>query len=85
MRDSEFEALLAKLREAMAKLSPQQLDALKRETAIDWAYGQLMATTNHREGVTRETIAALYDAKHQVCLCGATRSGGHRPGCQSLG
>lgn len=54
------------LRRAKAEfdaLTPEQQAAYCRDQAIDWAYGQLMATTRHRTGVTRELIAAEYDKR----------------------
>jgi hypothetical protein len=55
--------LMRRAREAFDALTPEQQAAFRREQAIDWAYGQLMASTNHREGVTRELVAEQYDKR----------------------
>lgn len=51
-------------REAVARfeaLPPETRAAHRREQAIDFAFGQLKATTRHGAGVTRERIAEIYD------------------------
>ena len=55
-------ALLKSAREAFAGLTPEQQAAHRRHQAIDFAYGNLMCSTNHRNGVTRERITEIYDA-----------------------
>lgn len=62
---TDLEAALVRARAAFDALTPEQQAAFRREQAIDWAYGQLMATTSHREGVTRERIAEIYDARER--------------------
>jgi hypothetical protein len=62
-KDGELYWLMRRAREAFDALTPEQQAAFRREQAIDWAYGQLMASTNHREGVTRELVAEQYDKR----------------------
>jgi hypothetical protein len=57
----DLDAILRRAREAFDALTPEQQAAHRREQAIDWAYGQLMATTRHRTGITRELVADAYD------------------------
>lgn len=56
------EALCALQRAQFDALSPEEQRAHRREQAIDWAFGNLMASTNHH--TTREIVAAAYDRLH---------------------
>ena len=59
-----FEALYREMRELQdqGKLGTK----VTREQAIDWAYGNIAL---HNPDVTRETVAAAYDARHpKPCL-----------------
>lgn len=58
---AHLEALAREATRKFETLTPEQQAAIRREQAIDWAYGQLMATTRHRDGVTREMVAEAYD------------------------
>jgi hypothetical protein len=64
LNDSDLKDLVRRATMAFDTLTPEQQAAYRREQAIDWAYGQLMASTHHR-GVTREQVARVYDARQR--------------------
>jgi hypothetical protein len=59
--DPKLDALLAEVRRRMAELSPAQLRALARESAVSFVYGNLRLSNRD---VTREQVEAAYDAGH---------------------
>jgi hypothetical protein len=60
--NEKLNQLVAQVKEALAKMTPEERAALDRETAIDFAYGNLTCT-GRRSYITRELVERLYDER----------------------
>ncbi len=59
----ELNRLLEEYKRAYETLSEEEKKAFQRNTAIDFAYSNLVCT-GRRPSITREMVAEAYDRKH---------------------